>query len=338
VTDVAAGVFSMPFGVTSFAFREGASMALRLIAGSKTDVGLQREQNEDSCFASVPADGVPGSGLFIVADGMGGYHAGEVASRLAVETIRDTLSPLIGPASGQPTVPLTRDQKKAEKGRRGKEGKDARDPNKTQPLPELGANGATQPTGAATQRLDESVALEHYADRVRDAVEAANDALIAYGREHSDSREMGSTVTAALVVSGRAFIANVGDSRTYLFSDDKLTRVTRDHSLVERLVEAGQIDPADVYDHPNRNLIYRSLSATTRSNVEVDIFMEQLKAGDSLLLCSDGAWEMVRDEQIASILRETADPQRAAELLVERANEHGGEDNITVVLARCLEA
>jgi len=313
-------------------------MALRLIAGSKTDVGLQREQNEDSCFASVPADGVPGSGLFIVADGMGGYHAGEVASRLAVETIRDTLSPLIGPASGQPTVPLTRDQKKAEKGRRGKEGKDARDPNKTQPLPELGANGATQPTGAATQRLDESVALEHYADRVRDAVEAANDALIAYGREHSDSREMGSTVTAALVVSGRAFIANVGDSRTYLFSDDKLTRVTRDHSLVERLVEAGQIDPADVYDHPNRNLIYRSLSATTRSNVEVDIFMEQLKAGDSLLLCSDGAWEMVRDEQIASILRETADPQRAAELLVERANEHGGEDNITVVLARCLEA
>jgi PPM family protein phosphatase len=338
LTDVAAGVFSMPFGVTSFAFREGASMALRLIAGSKTDVGLQREQNEDSCFASVPADGVPGSGLFIVADGMGGYHAGEVASRLAVETIRDTLSPLIGPASGQPTVPLTRDQKKAEKGRRGKEGKDARDPNKTQPLPELGANGATQPTGAATQRLDESVALEHYADRVRDAIEAANDALIAYGREHSDSREMGSTVTAALVVSGRAFIANVGDSRTYLFSDDKLTRVTRDHSLVERLVEAGQIDPADVYDHPNRNLIYRSLSATTRSNVEVDIFMEQLKAGDSLLLCSDGAWEMVRDEQIASILRETADPQRAAELLVERANEHGGEDNITVVLARCLEA
>jgi PPM family protein phosphatase len=335
---VAAGVFSMPFGVASFPFREGASMALRLIAGSKTDVGLQREQNEDSCFASVPADGVPGSGLFIVADGMGGYHAGEVASRLAVETIRDTLSPLIGPASGQPTVPLTRDQKKAEKGRRGKEGKDARDPNKTQPLPELGANGATQPTGAATQRLDESVALEHYADRVRDAVEAANDALIAYGREHSDSREMGSTVTAALVVSGRAFIANVGDSRTYLFSDDKLTRVTRDHSLVERLVEAGQIDPADVYDHPNRNLIYRSLSATTRSNVEVDIFMEQLKAGDSLLLCSDGAWEMVRDEQIASILRETADPQRAAELLVERANEHGGEDNITVVLARCLEA
>ena len=119
--------------------------------------------------------------------------------------------------------------------------------------------------------------LEHYADQVRDAVEASNDALIAYGRDHSDSREMGSTVTAALVVSGRAFIANVGDSRTYLFRDGKLTRITRDHSLVERLVEAGQIDPADVYDHPNRNLIYRSLSATTRSSVEVDIFMEQLK-------------------------------------------------------------
>jgi PPM family protein phosphatase len=318
----------------SFAFREGASMALRLIAASKTDVGLQRDQNEDSCYAAVPQDGIPGSGLFIVADGMGGYHAGEVASRLAVETIRDTLTPLIGPASGQPTVPLTRDQKKG----KGKRGKDERDPNKTKPLPELGANGASQPTGAATQRLDESVALEHYADQVRDAVEASNDALIAYGRDHSDSREMGSTVTAALVVSGRAFIANVGDSRTYLFRDGKLSRITRDHSLVERLVEAGQIDPADVYDHPNRNLIYRSLSATTRSSVEVDIFMEQLKPGDMLLLCSDGAWEMVRDEQIASILRETEDIEHAAELLVQRANENGGEDNITVVLARCVEA
>jgi protein phosphatase len=309
-------------------------MALRLIAASKTDVGLQRDQNEDSCYAAVPQDGIPGSGLFIVADGMGGYHAGEVASRLAVETIRDTLTPLIGPASGQPTVPLTRDQKKG----KGKRGKDERDPNKTKPLLELGANGSTQPTGAATQRLDESVALEHYADQVRDAVEASNDALIAYGRDHSDSREMGSTVTAALVVSGRAFIANVGDSRTYLFRDGKLTRITRDHSLVERLVEAGQIDPADVYDHPNRNLIYRSLSATTRSSVEVDIFMEQLNAGDILLLCSDGAWEMVRDEQIASILSETEGIEHAAELLVQRANENGGEDNITVVLARCVEA
>jgi protein phosphatase len=307
-------------------------MALRLISAAKTDVGLQREQNEDSCYAAVPQDGIPGSGLFIVADGMGGYHAGEVASRLAVETIRDALSLLIGPASGQPTVPLTRDQKKS-KGRRGKD-----DPNKTRPLPEPGANGASQPTGAATQRLDESVALEHYADQVRDAVEASNDALIAYGRDHSDSREMGSTVTAALVVSGRAFIANVGDSRTYLFRDGKLTRITRDHSLVERLVEAGQIDPADVYDHPNRNLIYRSLSATARSSVEVDIFMEQLKPGDALLLCSDGAWEMVRDEQIASILSETTDIERAAELLVQRANDNGGEDNITVVLARCVEA
>jgi protein phosphatase len=310
-------------------------MALRLIAAAKTDVGLQREQNEDSCYAAVPQDGVPNSGLFVVADGMGGYHAGEVASKVAVETIRDTLSPLIGPASGQPTVPLTRDQKKS-KGRRGKD--DGRDPNKTKPLPELSANGASQPTGAPTQRLDESVALEHYADQLRDAVEASNDALIAYGREHPDSREMGSTVTAALVVSGRAFIANVGDSRTYLFRDGKLTRVTRDHSLVERLVEAGQIDPADVYEHPNRNLIYRSLSATTRSSVEVDIFMEQLQAGDILLLCSDGAWEMVRDEQIASILGETQDIEHAADLLVQRANENGGEDNITVVLARCVEA
>jgi protein phosphatase len=125
----------------------------------------------------------------------------------------------------------------------------------------------------------------------------------------------------------------VGDSRTYLLRDGKLTRITSDHSLVERLVQAGQIDREDVYDHPSRNLIYRSLGAG-RAEVDVDIFTERLQPGDALLLCSDGLWEMVRDLQLTNILTEVDDLNETVNLLIQRANENGGEDNITAVLVR----
>ncbi len=194
-----------------------------------------------------------------------------------------------------------------------------------------------QTGGAQTQELSESPAIEHYTDHLREAVEKANEALITYGHSHPDARGLGSTLTAALVIEGTAFIANVGDSRTYLLHDGKLARVTRDHSLVERLVEAGQIQRDEVYEHPNRNLIYRSLGAG-KADVEVDIFPVELQAGDALLLCSDGLWEMVRDPQIESILAEVHSPGEACDLLIERANDNGGEDNITAVLVRCEQA
>jgi protein phosphatase len=167
-------------------------------------------------------------------------------------------------------------------------------------------------------------------------VEHSSEAIVRYGRDHSEAHGLGSTVTAALVVNGRAYIANVGDSRTYLLRGGALQRITRDHSLVERLVEAGQIEPDEVYDHPNRNLIYRSLGAD-RAEVEVDIFTEQLRVGDMLLLCSDGLWEMVRDDEIAGILTAGPDLAAACNRLIERANANGGVDNITAVVARCEE-
>jgi serine/threonine protein phosphatase PrpC len=321
-------------------------MGLRLVAGAKTDVGKQREQNEDSCYTLVAESDRHASGLFVVADGMGGYHAGEVASRVAVEVVRDTLLPLLGPASDQTTIPLNaqadRGKKDGKKDKSGKHDRNAkndkaektdktekRDPKATQPL--------AKTEGAVTQQLDESMAMEHYAERLREAIEKANEALITYGQEHPDSRGLGSTITAALIIEGTAFVANVGDSRTYLLRDGKLARLTRDHSLVERLVEAGQIERDEVYDHPNRNLIYRSLGAG-RADVDVDVFVEQLKSGDALLLCSDGLWEMVRDPQLESIISEVQDAGEACDVLVERANENGGEDNITAVLVRCLES
>jgi protein phosphatase len=313
-------------------------MPLRLHAASKTDIGKQREQNEDACYMFVQESDQPAAGIFIVADGMGGYHAGEVASKIAVESISETLRPLLGPTSTQPTVRL-----KNRKGRKvGQRGRDVeQDPAKTRPLAEEGQEGESSEEaggrdGALTQQLDESVVLEHYADRLRAAVERSSEEIVAYGQQHPDARGLGSTVTAALAIGDQAFIANVGDSRTYLFRDGKIERVTQDHSLVERLVEAGQIDREDVYTHPNRNLIYRSLGAG-HAEVEVDIFTEQMRRGDVLLLCSDGLWDMVRDHEIAQVLADVSDPAEACDRLVELANDYGGEDNITVILVRYAE-
>jgi protein phosphatase len=314
-------------------------MALRLIAASKTDVGKQREQNEDNLYSQIIEDDRHASGLFIVADGMGGYHAGEVASKIAVETVSDMLKSVLGPTSSQPTMPLNRARGR-DKGAKvtrklpaveGSEDGESKAASETSETSE--AETITLPVAQPTKALDESMALEHYSDLLRNAIEQSSEKIVEYGDEHKEARGLGSTITAALVVEGQAFIANVGDSRTYLLRDGKLTRVTSDHSLVERLVQAGQIDREDVYDHPSRNLIYRSLGAG-RAEVDVDIFTERLQPGDALMLCSDGLWEMVRDPQLTNILTEVDDLNETVNLLIQRANENGGEDNITAVIVR----
>jgi PPM family protein phosphatase len=136
----------------------------------------------------------------------------------------------------------------------------------------------------------------------------------------------------ALVAGDRAVIGNVGDSRTYLVRDGVLKRVSKDHSLVQRLVDLGQIEPDDVYSHPQRNAVMRSLG--DKQEIEVDVFVERLHPGDALLLVSDGQWEMTRDAQMAEIIAANPDPQAACDALVKAANAAGGEDNITVVLVK----
>ena len=229
----------------------------------KTDTGRQRRENEDSAYVRAP--------VFVVADGMGGAQAGEVASSIAIEAFEHGL-----PDSGTPE--------------------------------------------------------ERLAERVREANQQIYDRSRAeHGREG-----MGTTLTAAYVDDAHLAIAHVGDSRAYLFRDGELTRLTQDHSLVDELVRQGKLTEEQAAEHPQRSIITRALGP--EPNVEVDTWTYPVRAGDVLLLCSDGLTSMVSEERIAEVLASAENLDDAGRRLIEAANEAGGRDNITVVLFRLEEA
>jgi PPM family protein phosphatase len=286
-------------------------MHLKLTAADKTDVGKQRDQNEDCAYKRVESSEEGDRGLFIVADGMGGYKAGEVASRLAVETISKALDSFFKPLPDQPTIQL-----------------DTASLDKTV---KQSLTSEEQPVTQKTRKLTETVVVTAVEEQLKAAIQQANKAILRHGEQQSAARGLGSTVTVALIQNDQAYIANVGDSRTYLLRDQQLKPITRDHSLVARLVESKQIEPEDVYTHPQRNLIYRSLGAGHKS-IEVDIFHQTLQKGDVLLLCSDGLWEMVRQQDLLKVLSKQGSPQKTCETLIDMANANGGEDNITAVV------
>lgn len=306
-------------------------MRLKLIAAKKTDVGKQREQNEDNAFQRIESLEDGDYGLFIVADGMGGYKAGEVASQLAVDEMSKTLDSFFKPRSEQTTIKLELKDIQTTQ---------SEDPDATIPLSTAAIKDAQaaqkdsqQDETQKTVKLSESMDVAAREQQLKKAIEQANRAIVQYGDKQSAARGLGCTVTSALIEGNRAYIANVGDSRTYLLRDKKLRPITRDHSLVARLVESKQIEQEDVYTHPQRNLIYRSLGAGHK-NVEIDTFVETLKPGDMLLLCSDGLWEMVHDPDLQKVLNEQKDPQHMCNTLIDLANKHGGEDNITAVVVQ----
>ncbi len=166
-----------------------------------------------------------------------------------------------------------------------------------------------------------------------EAVQSANHSV--YKCNQQQHADMGTTITASLLWGATAYVANVGDSRTYLYRESEgLIQVTQDHSTVARLVKRGAIKADDVYTHPQRNEIYRSLG--NYPTVEVDTFTVPMQVGDILLLCSDGLWEMVRDTAIEEILSTSASSSsQLCSMLVQAALDAGGKDNISVI-AVCM--
>jgi len=268
-----------------------SARSLKPSHGQATHPGRRYTHNEDAVVTFTfdkEQDGhsVP-IGFYLVADGMGGHDAGDLASRTVNQIVTDWII-------------------------------------KTKVLPDL---------QKATRRFDTgdvNVDVDVPGGLLIQAIQQANEALLRY--RQAKGSDLGSTVTAALVIGEVATIASVGDSRTYLLRAGRLEQITKDHSLVARLVEAGVIGPEEVRTHPQRNQIYRCLGH--RPNLKVDIFTQEMQAGDILVLCSDGLWEMVLDAQIQRIIEDLLSPQKACDALVETANRAGGEDNIAVIVVK----
>ncbi|MEN3335826.1 MAG: family protein phosphatase [Blastocatellia bacterium] len=274
-----------------------------LQSGHFTDVGLVRELNEDSIltlnltqyFESVQTQ----IGIYVVSDGMGGEAAGEVASRVSVRAVAEWMTDKLISAS----LRSTHEEKIAA-------------PTHTGGLRLAIADGNEM---ATTEML-------------RQAVVHANREVLAYARANPDERGLGATLTVAMLVGEVLTIAHVGDSRCYLLNGDKFEQITEDHSLVQKMVNTGNLTRSEARIHPYRNVIYRSIGADEQ--IEIDIIRRKLVSSDVLLLCSDGLNGMLSDDHIRDILMVNPDPNAAAKELVVAANAAGGEDNTSVIVVK----
>jgi protein phosphatase len=170
-----------------------------------------------------------------------------------------------------------------------------------------------------------------YGDRLKYAIEVAGQKIYDQALYDPDLKGMGTTITAVIVDSGVAYVANVGDSRVYLLRGEEIKQVTTDHSLVSEQVRSGLISATDAKKHRLKNIITRSVGY--QEDVEIDLYLVPLKAQDRLLLCSDGLTNMVDDSSIKNII-ENKDLENSCRNLIQFANERGGDDNITVVMCQ----
>lgn len=265
-------------------------MNLILQAIADTHPGKIYDINEDSVFAHIrsPERGEP-LGLCMVADGIGGHKAGEVASKMVVDTIWDQLSELF---EGNVKTPV---------------------------------------------KFLRKLTLKSIEDKLRLAVESANRTIYNFSKHNPKSAGgLGSTVACGVILGNSAVVANVGDSRTYLFRDGVLNQISEDHSYVSALIRKGIEPPEAFYQHPYRNVITRSLG--NEDFVQVDTWTIDLIPGDRLLFCSDGLWEVIAsDDGIAKLLDGKYKIEDSVKSLIEAANQNGGGDNIGIVIAEILQ-
>lgn len=242
-----------------------------------TDTGIKRTNNEDSFLV------LEQQNIFAVADGMGGHSSGEIASKIAVDTIS-----------------------------------------------EFFRNSSISEDSTWPYAYDDNISFE--GNKLKTAVAVANEKIQEYAAEHPESRGMGTTVVAVLVLDSRLILCHVGDSRCYLLRDGKLSLVTSDHSWVNEQVKLGFLTEEEAQKHPFRNVITKALG--TKGEATAEINETEGRTGDILLLCTDGLNSMISDDEIARIVSKDAGLEEKAKSLIEAANNAGGEDNITLVLLK----
>jgi PPM family protein phosphatase len=263
--------------------------AVRVSVFGKTDLGRTRDHNEDTFLVADLSTGNsslqpevrrheigPRGSLFMVADGMGGAAAGELASAMAADLIYRHMA-----------------------------------------------------TAWATDSNDSAA---QFAYRMREAVELANVQIYSYANQHPEVRGMGTTVTAAGVFGSDLYLTQIGDSRAYLVRGAEGVQLTKDQSLMQRLVDAGELTEDEAEQSERRNIILQALGPDPR--VKVDLTHQRLRRGDTLILCSDGLSGLVKREELARLAQQHADLPALCSALIDLANARGGPDNITVVTAR----
>ncbi len=249
---------------------------LKIVIHGITDVGQSREHNEDAISWDTRL------GLALLADGMGGHNAGEVASILAVDSIKTSLADVV--------------------------------------TPEIVASGVVD-----------------YQEAVVDAVGFANREINEQSLENPEYAGMGTTLVLVLFLNHSVIYAHVGDSRIYRLRNSKLQRLTSDHSLVQEMIDNGYLSHEEARESTSRNLITRALGIS--EEVDVDIAMEDTEIGDIYLLCSDGLTDLVSDQEIGDVIMHNRDDlDMVSRTLVDLANQKGGNDNISVVLAAVYKA
>jgi len=254
--------------------------AAKLEIANVSDVGKRRPHNEDSTLSDV------NHGLAILADGMGGYKAGEVASAIAVKTIYDEV-----------------------------------------------CTGLKQLKSAQT---DKETGFKYESLLLKDAIIHANSGIYNTAQTDEQCQGMGTTIVVCLFFDNYLTVAHVGDSRMYRKRDDTFQQITKDHSLIQELIDRGLYTVEEAHQKTPKNLVTRALGIDAK--VEVDVLEDQPKTGDIYLLCSDGLNDMVNDEEIhLTLSKYSANLAHSAEELVRLANAKGGKDNISVILIRILD-
>jgi protein phosphatase len=256
------------------------SRPLRIEVAGQTDVGRKRSHNEDN-FAIMAE-----YGLYVVADGMGGHASGEVASKMAVDTLKDFFAST------------------------------ADDPERTWPY-----------------KMDRSKGYEE--NRLITGIKLCNLRIYETAQRNAKQRGMGTTLAALFAVEDGIYVAHVGDSRVYRIREGAIEQLTEDHSLLNDYRKMKHLTDAEIANFPHKNVIVRALGM--KDTVKVDTRFESPRPGDAMLLCSDGLCGPVTDQRMLDIVLTSPDLPTATQRLIETANENGGPDNITCVLARWIQ-